>query len=145
MHALYILKDFMMPGFYDQVLSENFSVLPISSLRLLPDTCIAPNESLVQVYCDMEGANCGGQGCWTGVAYVNMSQSGATCPQGLTEQTFSGLTLCGRSSTGCQGTWVSILGLNYSRVCGQLLGYRWGTPEMLSIQKALIDSSYVDR
>ena len=102
----------------------------------------APNGSLVQVYCDMEGTNCGGQGGWTRVAYVNMSQSGATCPQGLTEQTFSGLTLCGRSTTGCQGTWVSTLGLNYSRVCGQLRGYQYGTPDSFTAQG--IDASYVD-
>ena len=50
-----------------------------------------PNGSLVQVYCDMEGTNCGGEGGWTRVAYVNMSQSGATCPQGLTQATLSGL------------------------------------------------------
>ena len=46
-----------------------------------------PNGSLVQVYCDMEGTNCGGEGGWTRVAYVNMSQSGATCPEGLTQKT----------------------------------------------------------
>ena len=104
-----------------------------------------PNGSLVQVYCDMERTNCGGQRGWTRVAYVNMSQSGSTCPQGLTERTFSGLTLCGRNTTGCQGTWVSTLGLNYSRVCGQLLGYQWGTPDGFgrSIQTG-ISSSYVD-
>ena len=105
----------------------------------------APNGSLVQVYCDMERTNCGGQRGWTRVAYVNMSQSGSTCPQGLTERTFSGLTLCGRNTTGCQGTWVSTLGLNYSRVCGQLLGYQWGMPDGFgrSIQTG-ISSSYVD-
>ena len=54
------------------------------------------NNSCVQVYCDMEGTNCGGEGGWTRVAYVNMTQAGATCPQGLTQQTVSGLTPCGR-------------------------------------------------
>ena len=49
----------------------------------------APNGSLVQVYCDMEGTNCGGEGGWTRVAYVNMSQSGGTCPQGLTQRILS--------------------------------------------------------
>ena len=38
-----------------------------------------PNGSLVQVYCDMEGTNCGGQGGWMRVAHVNMSHSNATC------------------------------------------------------------------
>ena len=88
-----------------------------------------PNGSLVQVYCDMEGTNCGGQGGWMRVAHVNMSQSGASCPQGLTQKNMSGLTLCGQSATGCQGTLFSALGLSYSRVCGQLRGYQSGTPD----------------
>ena len=67
-----------------------------------------PNGSLVQVYCDLEGTNCGGEGGWTRVAYFNMSQSGATCPQGLTQITLSGLTLCGRNcNAGCQSTVFS--------------------------------------
>ena len=66
------------------------------------------------------------------VAHVNMSQSGASCPQGLTQKTDSeiGLTLCGQNATGCQGTLFSALGLSYSRVCGQLRGYqRAGTTD----------------
>ena len=100
---------------------------------------LVPNGSLVQVYCDMEGTNCGREGGWTRVAYVNMSQSGATCPQGLTQTTLSGLTLCGRMDGdynittpiggGCQSTVFSTLGLNYSQVCGQLRGYQRGTSD----------------
>ena len=93
----------------------------------------------------MEGTNCGGQGGWTRVAYINMSQSGATCPQGLAERTLSGLTLCGRNRNGCQGTWVSTLGLNYSQVCGQLLGYQWGAPDAFRGRSSqVIGASYVD-
>ena len=118
----------------------------------------APNGSLVQVYCDMEGTNCGGEGGWTRVAYVNMSQSGATCPQGLTQRTLAGLTLCGRmdgdftvttpGGGGCQSTVFSTLGLNYSKVCGQLRGYQLGTPDAFFpyITNSLlnIDGLYVD-
>ena len=60
------------------------------------------------------------------MTHVNMSQSGASCPQGLTQKTMSELTLCGQSATGCQGTFFSALGLSYSRVCGQLRGYQFG-------------------
>ena len=89
-----------------------------------------PNGSLVQVYCDMEGTNCGGQGGWTRVAHVNMSQSGASCPQGLTQKILSNLTLCGQNGNrGCQGTTFSSLGISYSRVCGQLRGYQYGTTD----------------
>ena len=88
-----------------------------------------PNGSLVQVFCDMEGTNCGGQGGWMRVAHVNMSQSGASCPQGLTQKNMSGQTLCGKNSAGCQGTFFSAQGLSYSRVCGQLRGYQFGAPD----------------
>ena len=89
-----------------------------------------PNGSLVQVYCDMEGTNCGGQGGWMRIANVNMSQSGASCPQGLTQKSpMSGLTLCGQSGAGCRGTFFSALGFNYSKVCGQLRGYQYGSPD----------------
>ena len=108
-----------------------------------------PNCSLVQVYCDMEGSNCGAEGGWTRVAYVNMSQSGATCPQGLTQTTLSGLTLCGRNGPpGCQSTVFSTLGLNYSQVCGQLRGYQRGTPDAFRsyylYSSQTIDNTYVD-
>ena len=107
-----------------------------------------PNCSLVQVYCDMEGTDCGGEGGWTRVAYVNMSQSGATCPQGLTQKTLSGLTLCGQNGSVCQSTVFSTLGLNYSQVCGQLRGYQRGTPDAfgpyLANPSLTIDSVYVD-
>ena len=87
-----------------------------------------PNGSLVQVYCDMEGTNCGGQGGWTRIAYLNMSQSEATCPQGLTQMITSGVTYCQNSNVGCQGTTFSSLGLNYTRVCGRLRVYQRGVP-----------------
>ena len=86
-----------------------------------------PNGSLVQIYCDMEGTNCGGQGGWMRVVHLNMSQDGASCPQGLTQKNMSGLTLCGQNATACEGTLFSALGLSYSRVCGQLRGYQFGT------------------
>ena len=112
----------------------------------------APNGSLVQVYCDMEGTNCGREGGWTRVAYVNMSLSGSTCPQGLTQRNFSGLTLCGRnnaSSGGCQGTVFSTLGLSYSQVCGQLRGYQFGAPDAFhpyhfNPSSVTLDNVYVD-
>ena len=110
----------------------------------------APNGSLVQVYCDMEGTNCGGEGGWTRVAYVNMSQSNATCPQGLTQRTLSGLTLCGRNGgPGCQSAMFSTLGIDYSQVCGQLRGYQFGTPDGFSSfsgknPRPTIDDVYVD-
>ena len=103
-----------------------------------------PSGSQLQVYCDMEGTNCGGQGGWMRVAHVNMSQDGASCPQGLTQKNVSGLTLCGQNATGCQGTFFSALGLSYSRVCGQLQGYQFGGPNAFNPHTQKNFQTYVD-
>ena len=109
---------------------------------------LVPNGSLVQVYCDMEGTNCGGQGGWMRVAHVNMSQDGASCPQELTQKNMSGLTLCGQNAAGCEGTLFSAQVLSYSRVCGQLRGYQFSTtnafdPSLIGNNNTL-NESYVD-
>ena len=55
----------------------------------------------------------------------------------------SELTLCGQNAAGCQGTLFSALGLSYSRVCGQLRGYQFGTTDAFS-PNFPISSNYVD-
>ena len=76
----------------------------------------AANGSLVPVYCNMEGTNCGNTTGWTRVAYLNMTQSGATCPQVLNQETRSGLILCYRS-------WRCKYGILYTR--SQVLTSVW--------------------
>ena len=108
----------------------------------------APNCSLVQVYCDMEGINCGGEGGWMRVAFVNMTQSGTTCPQGLTQRLINGHNYCGRSIIGCQSTVFPTHGLNYSHVCGWLRGYQYGGPDAFHRTNdglaTSVDDNYVD-
>ena len=109
----------------------------------------AANGSTVQVYCDMEGTYCGGVRGWTRVAYIRMTTPGAICPHGLTQKTFSELTLCGRCNpTGCQSTVFNTFDLHYSQVCGQLRGFQYGLPDAFtqSIDNTglTIDDQYVD-
>ena len=96
----------------------------------------------------MEGSNCGGEGGWTRVAFVNMTDAGATCPQGLAQRNFSEQLLCGRNKTGCQDTTFPTFGLNYCQVCGRLRGYQFGSPEAFSrsiiISSLTVDSQYLD-
>ena len=73
----------------------------------------------------MKGTRCDGKGGWTRVAYLNMTESGATCPPGLSLQQYNNIDhgVCGRhnpSSGSCNSTTFSTLGLNYYKVCGQL-------------------------
>ena len=81
-----------------------------------------------EVYCDMEGDNCGGEGGWTRVAFVNMTDPTMTCPTGLVERDFTASItrrLCSIDSTGCTSTFFSTYGLTYEKVCGRLIGYQF--------------------
>ena len=89
----------------------------------------ATNGSLVDVYCNMEGTNCGNITGWTRVAYLNMTQPHATCPPPLVRKTTAGLTLCHRSKRGCDRVLYSTLDLSYSQVCGRVRGYQLGAPD----------------
>ena len=81
------------------------------------------NGSTTQVYCDMEGTNCGGEGGWTRVAYINMTQPNATCPEGLEQKNHDDKMFCGTNGYGCNSTMFPTL-VEYSKVCGQVRGYQ---------------------
>ena len=70
----------------------------------------------------------------TNIAFVNMSQPGATCPIGLTQIQESNLTLCSRDPMNTvQSAVFTSLGLDYSAVCGRVRSYQSGTPEGFSV------------
>ena len=90
------------------------------------------NCSTVLVYCDMEGTNCGRERGWTRVAYVNMTQPGATCacPQGLEQKSINGSLYCGSkfsSGRGCKSAFLNTTD-SYQQVCGRVVGYQYGHP-----------------
>ena len=74
----------------------------------------------------MEGTNCGGEGGWTRVTYINMTQAGATCPVGLHQFSFNYYkSYCGNIRlSGCVRTMFPTL-VEYSRVCGRVRGYQY--------------------
>ena len=107
------------------------------------------NGSIVTVYCDMEGINCDEEGGWTRVAYLNMTEPGTTCPSGLTQTGYVNINhdVCGRpnpSSGGCDSTFFSTYSLNCTKVCGQVRGYEYRTPNAFDPPTSDIDSYYVD-
>uniref|UniRef100_A0A1X7UCU7 Fibrinogen C-terminal domain-containing protein n=1 Tax=Amphimedon queenslandica TaxID=400682 RepID=A0A1X7UCU7_AMPQE len=110
------------------------------------------NGSIVSVYCDMEGSKCDGNGGWMRIGYINMTEPGATCPQGLYNYTYGGKTLCDKSQglgNGCNSTFFSAIGLNYTKVCGQARGYQSGGPDGIYPNHGVgssdnIDGAYVD-
>ena len=88
------------------------------------------NGSQVEMYCDMEGSHCDGEGGWTRVAFVNMSVPGSSCPHGLVQYNISNISLCwiNNNYTGCNSAFFSTYGLNYTKVCGRVRGYQYGYP-----------------
>ena len=52
------------------------------------------NGSRIEEYCDMKGSHCDGEGSWTGVAFVNKSEPGSSCPPGLVQYNISDIILC---------------------------------------------------
>ena len=106
------------------------------------------NGSEVQVYCDMEGENCGGEGGWMRVAYVDMTQSGSQCPQGLNQVALLGSNYCGRfNSDKCVSTIFETYNVGYTKVCGRIRGYQFGSTDGFFdtyICDNTIEENYID-
>ena len=102
------------------------------------------NGSTASVYCNMEG--CDGEGGWTRVAYLNMSDPSQQCPTELRLYNEGGVRACGRqitSSGSCDSVTFSTNGVSYSQVCGRVIGYQYATTDLLRIDQS-IDDTYVD-
>ena len=83
----------------------------------------APNI-IQKVFCDLKTKHCGTAG-WTRVAYLNMTEPGASCPTSL-RQISTPAKLCGRrTAPGCSGVTYPVEGIRYSKVCGQARGYQY--------------------
>ena len=94
----------------------------------------AANGSAVQVYCDMEGTNCGGEGGWMRVANINMTDPSSQCPADFRIETANNKRLCIRdtSSAGCGSMLFESFELLYSTVCGYVRGYSIFNPDAFS-------------
>ena len=105
------------------------------------------NGSTKKVFCDMKGTNCAREGGWMRVAYINMTEPGATCPQGLNQTSYNNKSLCGNFKYGCNSTIFPTL-VEYSKVCGQVRGYQYGLLLAFYPHKRnpnlTIDDAYVD-
>ena len=89
------------------------------------------NGSHVEMYCDMKGSHCDGEGGWTRVAFVNMSVPGSSCPPGLVQyDDIFTTSLCwiNNNYIGCNSAFFSTYGLNYTKMCGRVRGYQYGYP-----------------
>ena len=81
------------------------------------------------------------------VADINMTRHKENCPTGFREVTSSGKKMCGSRGTGCVSTSFSSHGVEYSRVCGRIIGYQFGSPDAFweyHNHQRSIDSYFLD-
>ena len=91
---------------------------------------IGCNKGPKYVYCNMEEL-CGCGGGWTRIAYLDMSDSTEECPPGFKLYQSGGVRACGKQSSsgpGCQSVKFPSNGINYTQVCGRVVGYQHGSP-----------------
>ena len=100
---------------------------------------IQTSKEISIVYCDINPRSC--QSCnatdsrgWTRIAYIDMTDPTQQCPSGF--KLISGRTeplrACGRSphtGVGCVSTVFPVHGIEYSHVCGRVIGYQIGAPD----------------
>ena len=111
---------------------------------------IRANEHTAKhMYCDMERSCKGVAGGWMKIASLNMTTAGSTCPPGLrTLQEPQPLCAMNTDGPGCSSTMFSLQGIEYSRVCGKIIGYQQKTVDAFHPYSVgshnTIDSIYVD-
>ena len=102
----------------------------------------------LKVYCDMERTCKGVTGGWMRVALIDMTNSSSSCPTGLSNIT-APRRLCAKNidGPGCSTVVFPVYGVEYSQVCGKIVGYQKGSPDafrrVISGQDT-IDTNYVD-
>ena len=85
------------------------------------------NKSILPGY---PACGCGGHG-WRRAAYLNMSDLTQTCPPAWELITSPG-RFCARPSSGilsCYSAMFPVQGIQYSQVCGRIIGYQLSVPE----------------
>ena len=81
------------------------------------------------------------------VTDIDMSRPNENCPAGFRKVTSSGKTMCGGQSSRCVSVTFSSHGIEYSRVCGRITGYQFGTTNAFDNyihNRGSIDSAFVD-
>ena len=106
--------------------------------------------SPAQVYCDMSPRNCScdATGGWMRAAYIDMNEPSQQCPSRfkLITRSRSPRRTCGRPdslSEGCVSTMFPVHGVQYSHVCGRIVGYQIGTPSGFRFGESTIDGHYL--
>ena len=118
--------------------------------RIKQDVDMFINSSVVPVFKGYGACICGGPG-WRRAAYLNMSDPTQTCPPAwelITNPRRSCARPSNATSWSCYSAMFPTQGIQYSQVCGRIIGYQVGTPQAFVLENAFspqtIDGPYVD-
>ena len=116
--------------------------------KIKEDINLFLNSSIVPVL--TRPCSCGGPG-WRRAAYLNMSDPTQTCPPAwelITTPRRSCARPSNASSDSCYSAMFPAQGIQYSQVCGRIIGYQIGGPQAFILENAnqlqTIDGPYVD-
>ena len=136
---------------YLQLKQENAEDNPAISCKDLYDTYynssgyywIGEVGSAVRVYCNMS-LTCGNlTGGWMRVANIDVTNTSQNCPSGLSLIS-SPKRVCDITSTGCVSTDFDIHGVQYSHICGRVIGYQNYLSAAFYYHSRGIDADYVN-
>ena len=106
-------------------------------------------DHITRVYCEMNKTCKGVTGGWMRVTDIDMTNTTHFCPEGLRTLT-DPKRLCSMSINGggCSSAMLDTKGVQYSKVCGKIIGYQQRAPDAFRQyydNRALtIDDVYVD-
>ena len=136
---------------YQQLNQGKASDSPATSCKDLYDNHYASSGyywvgeigSAVRVYCNMS-LTCGNlTGGWMRMANIDMTNTSQNCPSGLSLTT-SPKRVCDITSIGCVSNNFDIHGVQYSHICGRVIGYQHYINYGFLHHSRGIDSYYVD-
>ena len=137
------------PGSCAEIL-HYFPDAPSGYYWLKTNPSISLSSSIVRAYCDMI-RSCGGvTGGWMKVSELDMRDSSQQCPSGFLQNNIGSSfpRTCVRTSyrsRGCASIFYNFTEnhhLQYSQVCGKVIGYQYGRPEAFLDRS--INARYVD-
>ena len=113
--------------------------------KIKQDVNLFLNSSVVPIL--TRPCSCGGPG-WRRAAYLNMSDPTQTCPPAW-ELITTPRRSCARPSNAsgltCYSAMFPTQGIQYSQVCGRIIGYQVGQPQAFILgENRTIDGRYVD-
>ena len=96
----------------------------------------------------MERQCCGSTGGWMRAAYLNMTDPTHHCPTGFRLTSHSKRSCERITRPGCTSLTFAVHSIKYSKVCGKVIGYQYGSPDGFRPyhkNRALtLDGSYVE-